>query len=777
MTQLRIRDHIPPADFQTIARVVPPEERSGTNFTVSASETAVVERGGRVEKVFTARSEPILEDSTVTVVSRRRFEVVVGFGDCSGSPYLRSPTAIHLRGPELTTADGEIVRSMTTAIGFELDPDDPASAERLVANAPLERGKMTVKGLAEALEVDIPSMMERSAATTSPTETRSVRFDKHRMAAIETVARGVAAGGLLKYGMAVTGVKLTIVSTSRDTELRQPALDAEADVAHKAEIRDIQREYEKEEGLIDALKKRLEREKLQNQIEMIRTEVLERRAHQAEIEAEIERLDPRIDVRDPYPPTDDVLDIPHPPRSPDIPTDNIGVRRAAFFQGLADRLEIEGFTGPRKAGPDNWMTFPSGAYGITYYAWLASRDEAKVVLVLEHTDRERNKNLFDRLFAQRASIESELGEPLIWDRKDSYKSSHVCVVRPNSSIYADAETLREIQDWMVQKLFTFRTVFGPLVGPDADFHSGYGSGSPQPHRSGAEYGGYTTPLHGAAAQGDTEAVQALIAAGADIEARDEHGQTPLLVAVWAADHVAPTVRALLEGGANTEVKHEGRYPIHLAAGLGDTETVRALISAGAKAEAKADHGLTPVHAAAGNGHADTVNALIDAGAYAEGVTPLHLAAWSGFIDRFRAMISDGADINAKTEHGLTPLHGAAVQGHINVVSAMVSDGADVNAKTEHGLTPLHLAAAGLHADAVYALIDAGADIEAKDEGFDTPLDKAAMSGDIEAIQVLLYAGAKLTNNTVNMARMYGHDQLAQFLEDARPSFCDRLFGG
>ena len=61
-----------------------------------------------------------------------------------------------------------------------------------------------------------------------------------------------------------------------------------------------------------------------------------------------------------------------------------------------------------------------------------------------------------------------------------------------------------------------------------------------------------TPLHKAAACNKIEAVAALISHGADVNARDEYGQTPLMLASYYG--YAKVVEALLDAGADKELK-------------------------------------------------------------------------------------------------------------------------------------------------------------------------------------------------------------------------------
>lgn len=121
-----------------------------------------------------------------------------------------------------------------------------------------------------------------------------------------------------------------------------------------------------------------------------------------------------------------------------------------------------------------------------------------------------------------------------------------------------------------------------------------------------------TALHLAAFFGRAGAVGALIAAGADVEARSANymENTPLCAAIAGATDTA-TITALLAAGADASARAAaGVRPIHLAASRGAESVVRALIDRGARADAATDEGRTAAQFAAERGH-PAVAALLD----------------------------------------------------------------------------------------------------------------------------------------------------------------------
>lgn len=119
----------------------------------------------------------------------------------------------------------------------------------------------------------------------------------------------------------------------------------------------------------------------------------------------------------------------------------------------------------------------------------------------------------------------------------------------------------------------------------------------------------------------------------------------------------------------TEIPAEA---LALAAELGHTEIVEALIAAGAEVNQGDSEGWTPLMAAAGGGHTAIVEKLLAA----------------------------GANVNAQTVFGLTPLMAAAAKGQTATVKQLIAAGADLNAKDQNSWTALVWALDGKHADVV-----------------------------------------------------------------------------
>ena len=135
-------------------------------------------------------------------------------------------------------------------------------------------------------------------------------------------------------------------------------------------------------------------------------------------------------------------------------------------------------------------------------------------------------------------------------------------------------------------------------------------------------------LHTCAEKGHLDVARDLIEAGADVNAKDNNGLTPLCFC--AAKGHLDVARALIEAGADVNAKKDnGVTPLHMCAYYGHLEVSRALIEKGADVNAKEDDGVTPLYVCTQEGHLEghleVARALIKAGSNFNGLSSEQVA--------------------------------------------------------------------------------------------------------------------------------------------------------
>uniref|UniRef100_A0A8D0CQ79 Ankyrin repeat domain 52 n=1 Tax=Sander lucioperca TaxID=283035 RepID=A0A8D0CQ79_SANLU len=282
-----------------------------------------------------------------------------------------------------------------------------------------------------------------------------------------------------------------------------------------------------------------------------------------------------------------------------------------------------------------------------------------------------------------------------------------------------------------------------------------------------------SPLHYAAANGNSQCTISLVRAGAEVNELDLTGCSPLHYA--AASHTfCGCLDFLLDSGANPTLKNSNGYSaVHYAAAYGNKQHLE-LVSE----EVESNIPVSPLHLAAYYGHREALRLLCETLVSLdvrdiEGRTALHLAAQRGFAPCVEVLLKHQASYTLK-EHKRkwTALHAAAAEGQMDCLLLLVNgeQSADIiDSPDTQGQTALMLAALGRHTDCVHILLEKGAKADAADKKGFTALHRAAMLGSEDCVSALLEHGASALcrdsqgRTPLHLVASRGHTELLRTL--------------
>ncbi len=271
-------------------------------------------------------------------------------------------------------------------------------------------------------------------------------------------------------------------------------------------------------------------------------------------------------------------------------------------------------------------------------------------------------------------------------------------------------------------------------------------------------GAYGAAIFSAAQEGNTQAIQMLLDAGARLDIRNNSGQA---LSTVAAQYGHMDVVRMLNKASSRPQKHceIAKNNVSSDSALANKSLIRSLSS-----EAKAlDIRNLLIRKA-------SVNFVDD-----EGNTPLHIAATHNHVIGAALLLSAKAKIDVYNKNNLTPLMIAAMDAagrHGPLVERLLGAKANVNARNEQGKTALMVAAYhGRHA-IVKKLLAAKAHLNIVDKQRMTALSLAARNGSAGIVQQLLVSKADVNavagqdNCALAWAMRRGDEECVSLLQEA-----------
>ncbi|CAG9820587.1 unnamed protein product [Phaedon cochleariae] len=322
-------------------------------------------------------------------------------------------------------------------------------------------------------------------------------------------------------------------------------------------------------------------------------------------------------------------------------------------------------------------------------------------------------------------------------------------------------------------------------------------------------------LHKAVQSRNIRKIKILLSQTEDINAKDENGETVLLIAseherhddydsvmelLLSHEKIDPTVtnqhacnvlhnlaykgnitwiKKILEKFPNMNVDEEKddlNTPLTLAAKNNQLDVIKYLHSKGADINHENKKKFTALVYAASDGYEELTKELLELGADVDhrdgyGFTPLIRAAGWGYTRICEILLGYHANINTISNRGQTALTRSIRAGAVETVKLLLENHADPNYVNAYEIdkcfTPLTSASHLKNVEIMELLIEYGAEVNYPKPSYSLPLSICIKHGFTRGVEVLLAAGVHVADSALRSAQQYGRHDIIELLESHR----------
>jgi ankyrin repeat protein len=264
------------------------------------------------------------------------------------------------------------------------------------------------------------------------------------------------------------------------------------------------------------------------------------------------------------------------------------------------------------------------------------------------------------------------------------------------------------------------------------------------------------PLHRACSAGNARQLGRYLQAGANINQRDTHGCTPLIIAIKHG--FATNAFQLFDYNPDLNVQDTlGKTALLYAVENDNDCMVLHLLARNADPNRQDVLGDTPLIVAMKRGFINVATRIVNAADVDvnlpdyNGLTALNIAAEQGQMQMVHALIRRRASVHLATCRKRTPLIAAATNGHVHVVECLIDHAASIDVVDVHGFCAIQYACQNGHADVVRLLVKEGARVYVRDPTDRSTLLITAITKGHEDIADFLVTVVKLDVNAADCA--------------------------